>query len=138
MRTGLYEIFTVFIFILVLLLVLFLALFLSGNAAILKSKTGDAKLASSVARSAFDTITQCHGQQVLNEGKIEECRNVAQFVKAVKIMQSPIDGCAEKIWGEIDYAVATSDSTVESYSYWLGIQQTDTPNVCLAQLIIAI
>ena len=52
--------------------------------------------------------------------------------------QPELRGCESKTYGEAGYLGAMSDIEVNSFSYWIPIRQTDTGQVCIAEMLIAI
>lgn len=137
MRKGLYEIFTVMFFIFAMLIALFLWLSVSGTVTLIKAEEGEQRLSITTARETYTAIIQCTGNTVIQEDEIEECINQDfDFIKAVFVEQEEIGTCESKSWNQDTFETVIQDTTVNTYPYWIPIQ--NNASVCLARMVIAI
>ncbi len=136
-KKGLYEIFTVMFFIFAMLIALFLWLSVSGTVTLIKAEEGEQRLSITSARETYTAIIQCSGNSVIQEKEINECvKQDFDFVKAVAIEQPAIDNCEKKEWNSQNLTSALEDTSVNTYPYWVSIQ--NDASVCLARMVIAI
>lgn len=133
-RKGIYSIFTTFIFISMAVLVVIGGAYIGSRIALLKSHTGTERFKSSVAESALNELVACHRQEVLDERTIPRCLS-NKYVKATRILQPQTSACEAKEWGNNKYFDdAKEQFGTEMTSYWMGVQQYGTGEVCLAQV----
>ena len=137
-RRGLYEIFTTFIFIVIAVGVVFMALLIAGKITLVKSQSSETRIRQSFANEAFDTITACNKQEVIEEKNVGPCLDKLRGVKGVQVHQPAFGGCEEKTWGSTQYQAALLDTNTGVFPYWISIMQAKGGLVCLAQLNIVI
>lgn len=138
MRRGIYEIFTVFVFIIILVAILFFWLYLSGRLTLLKSQVGETKVRSTIAKETYALVMSCNGGQIIDDQKIGICLFDQKLIKAIKLVQIEMEDCVEKQWGGGEFEAAIRDTGVDVYTYWVSVRQSETGDVCLGQMMIAV